>query len=194
MPNTQSNLTGYRKLHETYLVSDLSDGLNLALSSENDSIAQIGIENVVVRRRFGRRVLHLDVVDRTAFAELHGKPQARQQLKIKLGHTATIGRDKLDLPLLRSQLTISEDHLQLAYIVTENGDSLSVHDYDSINGSHLVNTDALPIQTAEISPAPIDENIHVEALAKPLAKDNLDAQRTWLYGPGWDTAPTVETT
>lgn len=138
MANTHSNLTGdIRRIHATFPVAETAEGLSLSLSSQESSLAQVDLANITVRRSLGRKVMLLDVIDRSGFAELSGEETPTRRLKIPLGHTAIIGRDRLGLPLLKSEI-VSEEHLTLGYVRTTTGDSLTIHDNNSTNGSHLI--------------------------------------------------------
>lgn len=178
MSNTYSNHTGYvERIHTTIPVRDTTETISLSLSSQESSLAQIDLEHLTIRRHLGRRVLELDVVDRSGFAEIRGDDAAVQRLRIPLGHTAIIGRDRLDLPLLESEI-ISEEHLTLGYVHTDTGDSLTIHDNSSANGSHLIGKDEKTWQerTFEISNDTDAELTHTDP-----AVDETDWE--WLYDP-----------
>lgn len=175
MANTHSNLTGdIRRIHATFPVAEAAEGLSLSLSSQESSLAQVDLANITVRRSLGRKVMILDVIDRSGFAELSGEETAIQRLKIPLGHTAIIGRDRLGLPLLESEI-VSEEHLTLGYVHTATGDGLTIHDNKSTNGSHLINETEKTWQerTFEISN---DTDAEHHDLSVPVG-DSWD----WLY-------------
>lgn len=175
MSNTYPNHTGYvERIHTTLPVTENSETVSISLSSQESSLAHIDLEHIKARRRLGKRVLELDIVDRSGFAEIRGNDAAVQRLRIPLGHTAVIGRNQLDLPLLESEI-ISSEHLVLGYVRTENGDSLTIHDYQSANGSHLIGDKEMTWQerTIELS-HDTDENPHVDAVI-----DEVDWE--WLY-------------
>lgn len=137
MPNTLSNVTGdIRRIHADVPVPVAAEGVTLFLSSHESTMAQIDLAEVRVRRPLGRRVLSLAVLDRSGIAESTGREAPMVRLRIPLGGSAIIGRGRLDLPLLHSEI-MSESHVTLSYLRTEAGDVLSIHDNDSANGSHL---------------------------------------------------------
>ncbi len=178
MPNTYSNHTGYvERIHATIPVHETADTISVSLSSQESSLAHIDLERLTVRRHLGRKVLEVDVVDRSGFAELRGDDAAVQRLRIPLGHTAIIGRNQIELPLLESEI-ISEEHLVLGYIRTDAGDSLTIHDNSSANGSHLIGKSEKSWQerTFEISNDTESDLVHSDP-----AIDEVDWE--WLYDP-----------
>jgi hypothetical protein len=97
-----------------------------------------------------------------------------QRLRIPLGHTAVIGRNRLELPLLESEI-ISEEHLVLGYIRTDGGDSLTIHDNRSANGSHLIGDTEQTWQERTIEMSnDTDDHSHTDTTV-----DDIDWE--WLY-------------
>lgn len=186
MGNTHSNLTGdLRRIHATFPVAEAAEGLSLSLSSQEGNLAQVGLQGIAVRRRFGRKVLSIDIVDRSGFAELRGEAAATSRLAIPLGHTAVIGRNLLDLPLLESE-TVSEEHITLTYIRTKDGDSLSIHDNASINGSHIIGSKEQTWQER------LDEISNNDPGIEHHDPDINPADYDWLYGSTNDRYPALE--
>lgn len=175
MSNTHPNHTGYvERIHATIPVAETTETISVSLSSQESSLAHIDLEHMSVRRHLGRRVLELDIIDRSGFAELRGEDAAMQRLRIPLGHTAIVGRNRLDLPLLESEI-ISEEHLTLGYVRTEAGDSLTIHDNRSTHGSHFIGESEKTWQerTFEVS-HDTDDHQHVDT-----AVDDVDWD--WLF-------------
>ena len=178
MSNTHPNHTGYvERIHATIPVAKTNEAISVSLSSQESSLAHIDLEHITARRRIGRRVLELDIVDRSGFAELRGEDAAVQRLRIPLGHTAIIGRNRLDLPLLESEI-ISEEHLTLGYARTEAGDSLTIHDNHSTHGSHFIGETEKTWQerTTEVSADAEPDSVHTDT-----AVDEVDWE--WLFDP-----------
>lgn len=176
MSNTHPNHTGHiERIHATIPVAETNETISVSLSSQESSLAHIDLEHITTRRRLGRRVLELDIIDRSGFAELRGENAAVQRLRIPLGHTAIVGRNRLDLPLLESEI-ISEEHLTLGYVRTEAGDSLTIHDNRSTHGSHFIRESEKTWQerTFEVSADPEPDFVHTDA-----AVDDVDWE--WLF-------------
>jgi hypothetical protein len=173
--NTYPNHTGYvERIHATLPVAETIETVSISLSSQESSLAHIDLENITSRRRLGRRVLELDVVDRSGFAEIRGNDAAVQRLRIPLGHTAVIGRNRMELPLLESEI-ISEEHLVLGYVRTDGSDSLTIHDNRSANGSHLIGDTEKTWQERTIEMSnDTDDHPHVDTTV-----DDVDWE--WLY-------------
>lgn len=174
MSNTYPNHTGnVERIHATIPVAEAADTVSISLSSQESSLAHIDIEHLTARRHLGRRVLELDLIDRSGFAELRGESAATQRLRIPLGHTAIIGRHRLDLPLLESEI-ISEEHLTLGYVRTDTGDTLMIHDNNSANGSHLIGDDEKSWQERTFEMSSDAESIHVEPIVDDIGWE-------WLF-------------
>ena len=176
MPNTHPNHTGHvERIHATIPVAEAQETISVSLSSQESSLAHIDLEHITTRRHLGRRVLELDIIDRSGFAELRGDNAAVERLRIPLGHTAIVGRNRLSLPLLESEI-ISEEHLTLGYIRTENGDGLTIHDNRSTHGSHFIHESEKTWQerTFEMSADLEPEPAHTDA-----AVDEFDWE--WLF-------------
>ena len=190
MANTHSNLTGdIRRIHETFPVSDIAEGVWTVLSSKEGHISQIDIVPVKVRRHFGRRALTLNLIDRSGLAEFDGTASA-VRIRLPLGHTAVVGRDSHSLPLLQSELTFSENHLNLTYTRQNGTDTLEIHDYESFNGSHIVDETESTWQERleEVSSEAEAANGHTDA---DVTDEQFDAQREWLFGPDWDSTQSL---
>jgi hypothetical protein len=185
--NTQSNLTGnIRHIHATVPVAEAVEGLSLSLSSQEGNLAQVDLANIAVRRSFGRKVLRMEVIDRSGFAEIRGEPVAMQRIRIPLGHSAIIGRNQLGLPLLESEI-ISEEHVTLTYTRGKDGDNLSIHDNVSANGSHIIDAQeetwqerSHEISGEEMAPEHTDVDV------------NPEDYKQWLYGATDTRYPALE--
>ncbi|MEO5499415.1 MAG: hypothetical protein ABIR46_02875 [Candidatus Saccharimonadales bacterium] len=137
MANTESHVTGFvDRIHTSLLLTDTHDAVRIGLSSQEKTLAQIELRDFEIRRSLGRKVLHLQILDLSGMPEHLGRDNTNH-LKVHLGHTVLLGRGRLNLPVFESE-SVSENHVELSFGQGEDGYQLSINDYKSANGSHLV--------------------------------------------------------
>jgi hypothetical protein len=171
VPNTLSNINPEqtRHIHEVVDLANPPDAIPLSLSSARDNYAQLDLANFSIEAAG----LSLDVVDRTATAEIH-EVKTRERLTIPLGQSAILGRGLFALPVFEG-LYISRRHLILSHHAVEGRPILDILDPGSMNGSHILDDKELANRVA------------VDPYSGSVVADR--AKYEWLFDPNTTPPP-----